>query len=333
MNEPYVSLDYSNFTDTTELIFTLLSNPKFKKLWCNFAHFLGFHGAKGANDRVIGNGMLINKDDTNFFLKGKNTRDIALKIYFKDFKLNFIADSIVADSPRVKNFNPQSNSSTNYTNNSNSLINVSKKISFTKSTITSVSSSHKITNDLSVGAGLSFKFPGLNRSTSINYSFSHESTFGNQEDIKEIIDYSDQVKLEIEPNSKVSVNVLSTKSLAKSDFRALGFISFSVTFVGFLDIRRSAFKKHPLKDKFFPLSFTFGNADISALDDIKQQIARKNIPLSAQWDWNIFNSNSNKFFSQNLASIYNGFAFKFQGTFSQIDSTNVVFEIGPNTPL
>ena len=123
---------------------------------------------------------------------------------------------------------------------------------------------------------------------------------------------------------------LSTQS--KIAYTANAFISFNVSFSGFLRWSGNARKDHPTDRPF--VTVNFGDDSKSAYEDIVDKYNHRNIPSYSEWDWAwIYNNDFASWMDAVLSSFMGGIGVTLTGKFTNVKGTNVEIKAGEPQPL
>ena len=338
MNHTYFIIA-ENFLDESSLKYYLGTNENFKQFWFKIGSNLGFHDYAVSFASPYGREIQLQVAGDNLTLKRQRIDTTRLHVTFSNFKFTLNPQSILIGKTTEKNMETKEILLSNYLNHSEVSEDIVKTLKLTKSTTTTLSSSHKIATSVGLDATTEYSFPMYGDKREVKFIFSYDYTMGNQKEQSETTQIWDEASFTVPPKSKTHLKLIVYTSSGTAEFTALANISFNVHFRGWISYDDNVYKDqtviNPRKVKHAYRAFTasFGNEEISALDDIRTQIANRHNPNSKSvWDWDKFLSKNDV--KRNIIPYLNkDVAAKFNGKFDNIDSTNIVVEFAPSEPL
>lgn len=337
MSDKYF-ITVGNFTDKDDLKYYLGSNDEFKKFWFKFAQQLGYFDYARSYASPYGREIELEVEGDNLNLKRSFLHN-RLKIDLFNFKFTLDPQSISIEKITEKDLQTKEILLSNYRNYSQIEENIKKSLKLIKSTTTTFSSSHKIATSVGLEASTEVGVPFYNDKREVKFTFSYDYNMGNQKEQTETTQIWDEASLIVPPRTKTYLKLIVYTSSANAKFTAIANVSFNVRFKGWISVDDNVYKDQRtinprgIKNRYVSLTYTFGNDKISALEDIRTQIANRNTPDDkSPWDWDKFLSRYQvkrhiiPYLNKDIAS-------KFYGEFTNIDSTNVVVEFGPEEAL
>lgn len=332
MANNFIILPYDANDDLEVIKYHFVSNLNFQTPWLKLANALGFNAFLPHSNNIT----IV---DSKYIIHEQKTLDEnSFQIIVSDIDFEFLPETISLQEQIVENLTPSELSTLTVNNSSNSYINTTKTFDVTKQKSTSVSSSHKISNSLSVKQSFSASVFLVTASLDINYKFSYQYSFGNQKTAIESTKVSELLNLSIPPKTSIPIKIMSHKVKTTTPFTALVKINYKLTFKGPFNINNSYNKKVSKPNLPGPamllFSYTFGTDKLSANEDIHKQYMQSSIPESSEWDWSLLGRQTSTDIRLGFfPSLFLDFATQINGKFEQEDSTIISAEISKNIPL
>lgn len=131
--------------------------------------------------------------------------------------------------------------------------------------------------------------------------------------------------------SKKLITLVGARSKSDISYIAVAYVSFDVSFYGFLRWSGNARKDHPTNRPF--MTATFGSSNLSGLEAILDQYDHSNIPGYSNWDWDFVKAVGNSHIGSTMGFFRRSITVPLSGKFSGVVGTNVTFTEGAAQPL
>ncbi|MFP2904909.1 aerolysin family beta-barrel pore-forming toxin [Pyxidicoccus sp. 3LFB2] len=323
------------------LKYALASNPTIISHLARLANDLGYAWCGGTRSQYVGQDFDVYKDGNNYVMQahynpddpyaGGYWADSRLKITLSNFKLLIDPSTLTYGAPLTESLDPIAVAQTYASNSSTTESTMGVKLtdqhtdSYTHTTSTSFTEGFKfsIKNKAEVP---------LFGSSELTTEFSFSSTQGwtDSNTTTHVTGVETNYSVRVPARSKKLITMIGYRTASQVYYSGLAYLSFDVTFHGFLRHSGNAHTSHPTNRPFHTV--TFGGENISGLQDIVQQYDFRHIPNYSQWDWNWVNS-----FDSYAPSMMNffrqGITAPITGRFSGVKGTYTDFREGEAQPL
>ena len=333
MANSYLVVSANEYETLDTIILKVVSNKVFMRSWALLAQTLGFQISPGSQ---LSDLHVTNSGDKYIIHHLPKPVPSNAKIVVSDVKFEFIPETIHLGEPKSTQSTPDFSTSLKLINNDNTPKKFTRKLSTISSSSTTVSSSHKIATSFSIKQSYSAGVPGFfSASLGLNFNFSYDYTFGNQQKKQESTESIDAVSLIMQPKTIIPLTLVTYRTKLTVPFTALAQMSYTVDFEG--PFNRSG---SPHKDLGTPISnvpeiikysYKFGDDSKSAEESLMEEDNNKFIPGITPWDWNYIDTVARRLDLNFKNSIENGFATQISGKFEKDDSK--IVSIQTNRPI
>jgi hypothetical protein len=328
--------------DAESLKYALASNPTIINRLARLANDLGYAWCGGTATPYVGQDFHVYRDwNGNYVMQARYNEDDPyadgywadkrLKITLSNFKLLIDPSTLTYGAPLTTSLEPIAVAQ-GYATNPNP----------TESTMTVTlidqhtdSYTHTTSNSFTEG----FKFSIKNKAEvplfgsselTTEFSFSATQGWSDSNTTTSVTGVTSAYAARVPPRSKKLITLMGFRTSSQVYYSGLAYLSFNITFDGFLRYSGNAHTSHPTDRPFH--SVTFGNDTISGLQHILDQYDHRHIPNYSQWDWNWVNA-----FDANTPALMNffrqGITAPLTGRFSGVRGTYSDFVEGPALPL
>lgn len=308
---PTMAAKEYTFTDEADLKWQIVNDPAFIGNYATLANTLGYGWCGGD---YVGQNFAVSQSGSDYVLqamKGNNSgyRDNdRLKMTVSNVKFFIDPTTIVKETPKISDVEASSASYTNIFNNGRTAIKGGAEAMVARTGTMSNTINESFTNTIglketvtaTVGVpAVASGSVALETSMSFSQESGWTSTTTNSTTDQQKYNISNVL---IPANSHVPINITTDKCKATVAYTAKVYADYNITFDGFMRYEGNNDASHPTDRP--SKSYTFGAVGgKSAVEDIKDQYAHRNITGYSSWDWNgVVNDNGSDITNNLLAN-------------------------------
>lgn len=287
-------------TDTEQLKAKIFSDPDFIKTYAWFADKLGFGWCGGTRAQGVGEDFDFSKSGDDYILQahyGANDpyadgyrASERLKMTISNVKFYLDPNSIKYDPMQASDPKPFLAGMVHVNNGGDTPITASPSLSYQIQT----SKAHTSTYGFSENVGLKesletsggiFGFAGVKHTTELSFNFNASQGWTDTQTDGTSGTINAPTTVTVPPHSTVNVSMQSLKLNYSAGYTANVYVSYTITFHGFLRWSGNARTDHPQDRPTVDVTFGDKDKNISAVEDIMSKYNNRNIPGFSNWDW------------------------------------------------
>lgn len=306
---------------------------------------LGFAWCGGTRSKTIGKDFDFSKDGDNYILKGHyNGNDPyaagyrsneTLKMTISNVKFYLDPDSIKYGPEKMKDPKPFSVSGYHINNGGDESITASPSLSYNKQSTKSHSSNFGFTEKIGLKETFvqtaGFLGTGASHETEMSLELTAEQGWSDSSSDALTGSHTLPLTVTVPKHSTKNISMTGLTYESEKPYTADAYVTYNITYHGFLredNARLDITKDRPTID------LTFGNNDISAVEDITKQYNNRNINGFTKWDWNWSNINypKSETIEETLKWLTRKRGSTKDGKFTFTDSSDITATVGPTIP-
>ncbi|MTK11006.1 MAG: aerolysin family beta-barrel pore-forming toxin [Clostridiaceae bacterium] len=335
-------------TDTEQLKAAIFKDPDFISTYAGFADKLGFGWCGGTRSQYVGEDFDFSKSGDDYILQAHyNANDPyasgyrasdRLKMTISNVKFYLDPNSIKYDPMQASDPKPFLAGMVHVNNGGDTPITASPSLSYQIQT----SKAHTSTYGFSENVGLKetletsggiFGFVGTKHTTELSFNFNASQGWTDTQTDGTNGTLNSQTTVTVPPHSTVNVSMQSLKLNYSAGYTANVYVSYTITFHGFLRWSGNARTDHPQDRPTVDVTFGDKDKNISAVEDIMSKYNHRNISGFSNWDWTwIENNYGASVLQDNLAYIMSQRGAVNVGKFEFKDSNDITITVDKPVP-
>jgi len=331
-------------TDIEDLKFKVANDPAVIRNLAYFANMLGFAWCGGTQSPYIGENFDVSHNfDGSYAIKahyGANEpyasgymSDRRLQMRISNFRIAIDPATFVYGPPVISSIDQITLASglARNPNDTESIVGVSLKGSHTDTF------SHETNVAFTEGVKVSIKnkaeVPFLGGAeVTTEFSFSATEGWKDTSTTTAVLETGVSYESPVPPHSQKLITMVGLRTRSNVDYTATAYVTFDVSFYGFLAYTGNARSDHPTDRPF--VTATFNSGLLSGLEAIVDLFDHSYIDDNlAGWDWHWIKATANGYIGSTMGFFRRGITVPLNGRFTGVLGTNATIEEGPVEPL
>ena len=328
--------------DVESLKYEVASNPTVIYELAELANDLGYGWCGGTRTQYVGQDFDVSRTaDGSYIMQAHYNSsdpyasgywaDKRLKITLSNFKLLIDPSTFSYGTPLTESLDPIAVAQSYASNSNTTQGTITVQLTDQHTDSVTHTTNYSFTEGLKVAIKNKAEVPLFGSSeVTTEFSFSATQGWSDATTTSNVTGITNTYATPVPAMSKKLVTMLGFRTSSRVSYSGVAYLSFNITFDGFLRNGGNARTDHPTNRPF--VTTTFGNDTMSGLQDVLDKYDHRNIPNYSQWDWawvNSFDGNT----SNLMDTFRKGIAAPISGNFAGVKGTYTSFTEGPVQPL